>query len=541
MDASGSATPISRAGRREWIGLGVLALPTILSAMDFGVLYLALPRLGSALHASSTQLLWIQDIYGFLIAGFLVTMGNVGDRIGRRKLLMIGAAAFGVLSVVSAYSNSAGLLIAARALLGVAGATLQPSILALISTMFRNDRQRSTAISIWATSLLVGVALGPLVGGVLLQKFWWGTVFLIGVPVMVLLLVTAPFLLPEHSNRGGGRIDPLSVLLSLATVIPVIYGIKEIARAGPTPAAVLAVALGLVAAAAFTSRQRRLAEPLLDLRLFGIREFSSALGILLLGSIAIGGLGLLFSQYLQLVRALSPLQAGLLMLPDTAGLIVGSLVAPVVARRLRPAFVIGIGLVLSAAGFAVLTQVSSGSSLAVTVIGVVVATVGIAPAWVLGTDLIVGSVPPEKAGAAAALSETSSELGVAVGVALLGAIGVAVYRGEMAEHIPAGVPAAAAQAGGDTLIGAIGAAAHLPARLATPLVDAARLAFTHGFAVAAFVSAPVLVLLGVLSAVLLRKLNPAEGGERDSGPVSAQDATSPSPIALAGEPGGRDR
>lgn len=494
------------AGRREWIGLGVLALPTILSAMDFGVLYLALPRLGSALHASSTQLLWIQDVYGFLIAGFLVTMGNLGDRIGRRKLLMIGAAAFGLLSVVSAYSDSAGLLIGARALLGVAGATLQPSILALITNMFRDDRQRSTAISLWATSLLVGVALGPLVGGLLLQRFWWGSVFLMGVPVMVLLLVTAPFLLPEYANPEAGRIDLASVLLSLLSIIPVIYAIKEFARSGWTLWTVLALVTGVVAGWVFVRRQRRLAEPLLDVRLFGNREFGSALGILLFGSIAIGGLGLLFSQYLQLVHTLSPLQAGLLMLPDTAGLIGGSLLTPVIARRLRAAYVIGIGLVLSAAGFVALAMVSPASPVAVTVIGVVVATFGIAPTWVLGTDLVVGSVPPEKAGAAAALSETSSELGVALGVAVLGAIGVAVYRGDIAGRIPAGVPADAAQASGDTLVGAVSAAAHLPVRLAGPLIGAANSAFTNGFAVAAIASAPVLVLLAVLSVVLLRKL-----------------------------------
>lgn len=511
MEATGSAAAGPRAGRREWVGLGVLALPTILSAMDFGVLYLALPHLGSALRANSTELLWVQDIYGFLIAGFLVTMGNIGDRVGRRKLLMIGATAFGVLSAVSAYANSVGLLIGARALLGIAGATLQPSILALITNMFRNERQRSTAISLWATSLLVGVVLGPVVGGALLQRFWWGSVFLIGVPVMLLLLATAPFLLPEHRDPDSGRIDLLSVLLSLVAIIAVIYGIKEMARTGPTLIAVLALVFGIAAGIVFVSRQRGLADPLLDLRLFGSREFSSALGILLFGSIAIGGLGLLFSQYLQLVHTLSPLRAGLLMVPDSVGLIGGSLLTPVLARRVRPAFVIGIGLAISAAGFLVLTQVSPSSSVAVTVIGVVVATFGIAPTWVLGTDLIVGSVPPGKAGAAAALSETSSELGVALGVALLGAISVAVYRGNVT--IPAGVPADAARASGDTLVGAVDAAAKLPTAVANPLIDAARSAFTDGFALAAVVSVPVLVLLAALSVVLLRKLNPvAEDG-----------------------------
>nr|WP_279581305.1 MFS transporter [Fodinicola feengrottensis] len=200
-----------RATRREWIGLAVLALPTILAAMDFSVLFPCLALAEKDLHASSTQLLWIMDVYGFTIAGFLVTMGTLGDRIGRRRLLMIGAAAFGLFSVVAAYSTSADMLIAARALLGIAGATLMPSTLALISGMFRNERQRGTAISVWATCLLVGTVIGPLVGGVLLSVFWWGSVFLMGVPVMALLLVTAPILLPEQRDSTAGRIDLISV------------------------------------------------------------------------------------------------------------------------------------------------------------------------------------------------------------------------------------------------------------------------------------------------------------------------------------------
>src|SRR6188474_2903990 len=195
------AAPLSnRAGRREWLGLAVIALPCVLYSMDLTVLELAVPRLSADLKPTAAQLLWILDIYGFLVAGSLITMGTLGDRIGRRRLLMIGAAAFGVASVIAAFSTSAEMLIATRALLGLAGATLAPSTLSLIRNMFLDQQQRTVAIGIWISSYSVGAAIGPLVGGILLEHFWWGSVFLIGVPVMVLLLVVGPMLLPEFRD-----------------------------------------------------------------------------------------------------------------------------------------------------------------------------------------------------------------------------------------------------------------------------------------------------------------------------------------------------
>ena len=213
----------NRAGRKAWIGLAVLALPTLLVSIDVFVMLLALPRLSEALHATSTQQLWALDIYGFMVAGLLVTMGSLGDRIGRRKLLLIGAAAFGVASMLTAFSNSATMVIAARALLGIAGATLAPSTLALISNMFRNPAQRATAIGIWAGCFVVGAIIGPILGGVMLEHFWWGSVFLIGVPAMTLLLVVGPVILPEYRDPQAARLDLLSVVLSLATILPTIH------------------------------------------------------------------------------------------------------------------------------------------------------------------------------------------------------------------------------------------------------------------------------------------------------------------------------
>ena len=278
-EAETTAPAGTRASRRQWIGLAVLALPTLLLSLDMSVLYLALPQVTSDLALSASQQLWIMDIYGFLIAGFLITMGTLGDRIGRRRLLMIGATAFGVASVLAAYSVNAEMLIATRALLGIAGATLMPSTLALITNMFRDEHQRGVAIAVWMCSFMGGMTIGPLVGGAMLEHFWWGSAFLIGVPVMALLLVAAPLLLPEFRDADAGRLDLMSVALSLATILPVIYGVKELARLGVAPLQVAAIVTGAVFGGAFLRRQRRLTSPLLDLDLFRNRSFSAAIGI----------------------------------------------------------------------------------------------------------------------------------------------------------------------------------------------------------------------------------------------------------------------
>ena len=359
-----------RAGRREWIGLAVLALPAFVIALDFSVLNLAVPAISRELMPTAAELLWIVDIYGFILAGFLVTMGTLGDRVGRRRLLLIGAAGFGLASVAAAYSVSAGMLIGARAALGLAGATLMPSTLSLISNMFRVERQRTVAIAIWSTSLPLGGAVGPLVGGVMLQAFWWGAVFLLAVPVMAVLLATGRILLPEYRDAAAGRLDFLSVGLSLATILPVVYGLTEIAAGGSRVISVVALAAGLLAGWSFARRQRALADPLISLRLFREPGFSAALGINTLVYFVILGMMLLISQYLQLVLGMSALRAALWMLPAMGGLIGGSLVTPLFTRRLNPAFAIAFGLTVAAAGFGLLTQASSlGLAAVVTRIG----------------------------------------------------------------------------------------------------------------------------------------------------------------------------
>jgi DHA2 family multidrug resistance protein-like MFS transporter len=497
-------TPPPRAGRREWIGLAVIALPCLLYSMDLTVLFLAVPELSADLEPSSSQLLWISDIYGFLLAGLLITMGTLGDRVGRRRLLMIGAAAFGAASVLAAFSTTAEMLIASRALLGVAAATLAPSTLSLIRNMFLDDRQRTTAIAVWVTSFSAGAAIGPIAGGALLEFFWWGSVFLLAVPVMALLLVVGPRLLPEFRDPDAGRLDLLSAAQSLVAVLAVIFGIKRIAEGGLETAAVASILLGLAVGAVFIRRQRRLEEPLVDLRLFRTPAFSAALGMNTAALLVVFGGEFLIAQYLQLVLGLSPLEAGLWTLPSAAGFIVGSMLAPAVVRRVRPGLVVAGGLALAAAGFVLLTRVDGASGLGVVVAGSVLLALGASPVVTLSTDLIVGAAPPERAGVASGLSETGAELGGALGIAILGSIGAAVYRREVADEVPEGVPADAADAARDTLGGALGAAEDLPGRL----LDAATDAFAQGFQMAAAVSA---VLMAGLAAVALRVLRGAGG------------------------------
>jgi MFS transporter, DHA2 family, multidrug resistance protein len=502
-----------RAGRREWIGLAVIALPCLLYSMDLTVLNVAVPHLSADLKPSSSQLLWIIDIYGFLVAGMLITMGTLGDRIGRRRLLLIGAVAFGLGSVLAAFSTSAEMLIVARALLGVAGATLAPSTLSLIFNMFHDPQQRTFAIGVWIASYSAGAVLGPVLGGLLLEFFWWGSVFLLAVPVMVLLLVLGPVLLPEFRNPEAGRLDLFSAALSLAAVLAAIYGLKQIAQDGLGWLPALSILAGLAVGVVFLRRQKTLADPMIDLDLFRIRAFSTSLAAYAFSIGVVFGAFVFILQYLQLVAGLSPLRAGLWMVPSGCAFIVGGMLTSRLVRLARPGFVMALGLALSAIGFGLLTQVDETSGLALVVTAFVLFSLGLAPVITLATDLIVGAAPRERAGAASAISETGAEFGGALGIAILGSIGIAVYRGRLADAVPAGVPPEQADAARDTLGGATEAAARLPEELGAPLLDTAREAFTQGLQVTAVTGTVVLTALAVLTAVLLRHVGSGSGTE----------------------------
>ncbi len=488
----------ARAGTKEWIGLAVLALPTALLAIDINVLGLALPALSADLRPTGTQLLWIMDVYGFLIAGSLVTMGTLGDRIGRRRLLLIGATAFTVASVMAAFSPTAGALIAARAFLGLTGATLMPSTLSLIRTMFPDPAQRTTAIGIWMTSFMAGGSLGPLVGGTLLVHFWWGSVFLLGVPVMVLLLILGPRLLPESTAPAPGRLDLASAGLSLIAMLTFVYGIKQVSADGPKAVAVAALLVGAALAVVFVRRQRRLADPLLDLSLFAARTFRTALGAQTLTVFAMAGVMFFVTQHLQLVLGRSALEAGLWMLPGTAAGIVGTLTAPRLARRFRPAYLMAVGFVLAGAGFVVVALLDTTSEPVEVAAATALLILGLGPAMTLTTDIIVSSAPPERAGGASAVSETGGELGMALGTAVLGSIGTAVYRAQLG-------PTSAGTTD-QTLGGAFAAARELPAELSETLLTNARVAFVDGMQLVATTAAAIVLVLACAVAIALREI-----------------------------------
>lgn len=492
MDA---AADLPRATRREWIGLCVLALPCVLYSMDLTVLNLAVPKLAAQLRPGSMQLLWILDVHGFVLAGTLVPMGTLGDRIGRRRLLLSGAAAFGVASALAAFATSAGMLIAARAILGLAAATLAPSSLSLIRGMFRNPAERTVAVGVWIASFSAGTAIGPLAGGFLLERFWWGSVFLAGTPVMLLLLVLGPFLLPEFRDPHPGPLDPISAALSLVAIFAAVYGLERMVEGGAPLLPALSVCAGAGTGFVFVRRQARLPHPLVDLRLFRAPAFNAALATYALSAFVGLGIFVFTSQYLQWVLGFSPLRAGLFTAPSALALIAGSLLTPIVARRVRPRVVVAAALAVAAAGFALLGRLQAGSSLALFVAGEVVDSLGLAAVFTLAADLIVGSAPADRAGAAAALSETGSELGGALGIAVLGSIFAVVYRAGMAR---AGSDAAIA---GDTLGAALRIAKDLPGPAGAALLHAAREAFVSSLRVVCGIAA--IISLGMSTVALL--------------------------------------
>ncbi|MGV9386724.1 MFS transporter [Nonomuraea sp. NPDC003707] len=500
------------AGPREWVGLGVLGLPTFLVSMDFSVLYLAVPHLSADLTPSGIQQLWIVDIYGLLIAGFLVTMGTIGDRIGRKKLLLIGGAVFGIASVTAAFSTSPQMLIASRALLGVAGAAVMPSVLALVTGMFTDQRQRSRALAIYLTCFMGGLTLGPLVGGVLLEHFWWGSVFLIAVPGIVLLLVFGPFLLPGQRATRTGRLDPVSVVLSLAAILPFVYGLKELARHGWQWWPAMALVSGIAAGVVFVHRQRHLEQPLLDLRMFGNRTFSSALTLMFVTSVVGTGTLLLVTLYLQNVTGLTPLTAGVLLLAPNILMIIGNLGTPPLANHVRPAYLIGGGLLVAGAGYLMFMLADSTSGPMMIVIAMCVAMLGTGPLAALCNHLAMGAVPPDKAGSGASIVQTTNEFGLGLGIATLATLGTAVYRSNVEDALGA-LPPDVADAARESIDRALAVAAHLPAAQSGDLLAAARDAFTSGVHVVGIVSAIFYAGLAVLALRAFRHVHNSHGGD----------------------------
>ncbi|MFF4245283.1 MFS transporter [Streptomyces sp. NPDC001822] len=492
----------------RWIALAVLVLAVLLVAVDATVLGLATPFLSEDLEPTATQLLWIGDVYSFVIAGLLVSMGSLGDRIGRKKLLLTGATAFGAVSVLNAYASSPEMMILARALLGVAGATLMPSTLALIRNLFHDPRERSLAIGIWGAMASAGAAVGPVVGGLLLEHFWWGSVFLINLPVMAVLVAVGIKMIPESKNPAPGPWDLPSVGLSMIGLIGVVYAIKEAAAHGVSWKTVLVVVVGAGALVWFVRRQLKLPAPLLDMRLFHHRGFSGAVLADLLTILGLSGIVFFLSQFLQLVQGRGPLEAGLAELPAAVGAVTAGLMAGTVARRFSVHNVVGGGLGAIGVSLAVVTVIHKETGYPLIGALLLVVGVGAGFAFTITSDVILSSVPKEQAGSASAVSETAYELGAALGIALLGSIVTGVYKGF---GTPEGIPPRAAAAAHESLGGAVEMADSLPAPLAGELVTAAQEAFVNGLRVSAAVGAVVLLATAVAAWFMLRNEKLQEG------------------------------
>ncbi|MFP3714048.1 MFS transporter [Puerhibacterium sp. TATVAM-FAB25] len=496
MEPSPESVASPRPARpRDWAGLALLAVPCALISVNSNLLNLAMPALAAELRPSTAQLLWVSDVYVFLVAGLLLPMGLLADRFGRRRMLLAGAAVFGLASVGAALASTAGVLIAFRGLIGVGAAMLGPSTLSLIRSIFQVPAQRATALSIWTASFAVGGILGPLVGGLLIEVVSWRAVFAVTPPVMVVLLIFGPLLLPEHRSADVRRIDAVGTGTAIAGLLATVYAVKQLS-AQSTPLAAVAVGVaGVALLVAFLRRQARVPDPVLDLSLFADRACSVPLAGNALAFAVLYGTQLLVGQYLQAVLGLTPLAAGLWTVPGAAAYAAGGLVAPRLAARHGARRVLAAGLAVSAAGFAVVAAVGTGSGLLAFVVGSVVYSVGLAPVYLVTTDASVAAVPAERAGVAGATLETVTNLGGALGIALFGSLAGAVYR------------AGAASAGVDTqTVGdAVGQAAALPAPQAADLLASAQAAFVAGFRLVEVVGAAILLVSAVLTARLLRR------------------------------------
>jgi len=491
------------AGARAWTALAVLMLPVLLVSVDNTVLSFALPEISLALAPTSIEQLWIIDVYPLVLAGLLVTMGTLGDRFGRRRMLLIGSTGFAAVSVLAAFAPTAMLLVAARALLGVFGAMLMPSTLSLLRSLFRNREQRRFAIAVWASAFSAGSALGPIVGGFLLEHFSWGSVFLLAVPVLVPLLIAAPLLVPESLDPAPGHIDLVSIALSMATMIPVVYAIKTFAVHGFGIAPVLWLLGGVVMGLLFVRRQLAAESPMLDMQLFRRGSFSGAILVNLLSVVALVGFLYFVSQHVQLVLGLSPMEAGLALVPGMAAMIVSGLGVVPIARRIAPHILIPAALVFSFAGYLIVALSTSDHGVLPLVIAFVTLGVGIGAAETISNELIVTNAPPAKAGAASAVSETAYELGAVLGTALLGGLITAFYRNALV--LPAGLDASAREAASETLSGAYTVSHGLPEPLGSQLWDAAAAAFGSGVTVTSLIGAGLVAVAAVVAAVMLRR------------------------------------
>lgn len=494
---------MSLSKRQRWGLLVTVAAGLLLITLDNSILYTALPTLTEELGASGSQSLWIINAYPVVMAGLLLGSGTLGDRIGHRRMFLIGLVVFGVASLGAAFAPSAGLLIAARAVLAVGAAAMMPATLALIRVSFEVERERNFAIAVWGSLAVVGAALGPIVGGVLLEHFWWGSVFLMAVPMLLPLLIGGMILVPESKDPNPGRVDPFSILLVVFTLLPFVYAIKT-AVSAPWYFSAAAIVLAIVCGVAFVRRQLKSQQPMLDVRLFSNALFSGALMVNLIGIFSLVGFIYFVSQHLQLIAGFSPLQAGLWMTPGLVLTMGFGLLSVALSRRFGTPNVMAIGLILSAVAYLMVIMAGEGSNTFLLLAAFAVLGTGIGMTETLSNDMVLAAVPASKAGAASAISETAYEVGSVLGVAVLGTILNTAYTSRLL--VPGSLTDTQAQLAGETLGGAHHVAASLQPADAQALLDSAALAFDHGVVLTSGIAA---VLSLVAAAVVFRVIKPA--------------------------------
>jgi EmrB/QacA subfamily drug resistance transporter len=495
--------PELRAGRREWTALGVLLLPVLLISVDATVLSFAVPHLSEGLAPTGNQLLWIVDIYSFMLAGLLVTMGTLGDRIGRRRLLLIGAVGFGFASAVAAYSTSPEMLIFARALLGFAGATLMPSTLSLLRNIFLDQRQRTLAIAIWATLFSVGSALGPVICGWLLEHFWWGSVFLVNVPIVLLGLVLMAVLVPESRNENPGRLDPIGVLLSIVGLVLLVYGIIGAGERSSLadPDVYGSILAGTAVLAVFTVHEARTDHPAFNVRLFRNPRLSVAIVAIMMMFFAMAGVLFFMTFYWQSVREFTPLHAGLLVLPIAAAQLIIAPLSPYMVARFGPKVVAAAGVFLASMALGSYALLDTDTPVWMVELAFFVQGTGMAMVMVPATELVMASVPRHQAGAASAVQNTVRQVATALGVAVLGAVISTVYRSGIDPYL-AGLPEGMRVSGGESIEGTMTIVEELGAE-GDFLVAPAKEAFLSGMHLAALCSLAIGLLCMVIVLIWL--------------------------------------
>ncbi|MEX7469711.1 efflux MFS transporter LfrA [Mycobacterium adipatum] len=498
-----SATPPTTTPRRSWVALAVLTLPVMLIAIDNTVLAFALPAIAEDFRPAASTQLWIVDVYSLVLAALLVAMGSLGDRIGRRRLLLIGAGGFAIVSAGAAFAPTAEMLVLARAVLGFFGAMLMPSTLSLIRNIFTEASARRLAIAIWASCFTAGSTLGPIVGGALLEHFHWGSVFLIAVPILLPLLILAPKLVPESRDPNPGPLDLVSVALSFVAMLPLVWAIKTAAHDGLSALVVIAVVVGLSAGVLFVRRQNRRPIPMLDMELFRYGPFTSSVLANFLSIVGLIGFIFFVSQHLQLVLGLSPLEAGLVTLPGAVVSMIAGISVVKAAKRFSAQTLIVFGLVFVAAGFILILLFRHDLSVAAIIVSFIVLELGVGVSQTISNDTIVASVPAAKAGAASAVSETAYELGAVVGAATLGTIFTAFYRANV--QVPDGLTPAQAGDAAESIGGATAVAGELPAPIAEKLLASAHTAFDSGIAPTATLAATLVLAAAVIVIVAFRR------------------------------------